>query len=133
MKRLAAVAVLAACMSVSLVAVATAHTVKYDSEVTLHVKKNGQEEDTFEGRVTSDKARCMGPERSALIKNGPDSVVAVADTDADGHYVTGTGEDIPAGTYHAKVTRDYLRSSAKHTHVCRGARSENRMVAAPPG
>ena len=131
MKRIAAVAVLAACMSVSFVAVATAHTVKHDSTVTFQIKKNGLEADTFEGKVLSDSDRCVA-ERLVRIKqevdNGDDLLVAEATTNADGEYSVPTGE-LAAGTYYAVVTRKFLRNNAEHTHVCKRAVSADRVVA----
>ena len=109
MKRIAAVAVMAALMSVSLVAVATAHTVKHDSKVTFQVKKNGQEADTFEGKVISDSDRCVA-DRLVRIKqevDGKDVVVAKTTTNADGEYSVPTG-DLEPGTYYAVVRRKVL-------------------------
>lgn len=132
MKRIAAVAVMAALMSVSLVAVATAHTVRHDSKVTFQVKKNGQEADTFEGKVISDSDRCVA-DRLVRIKqevDGKDVVVAKTTTNADGEYSVPTG-DLEPGTYYAVVTRKVLRKNDKHKHVCKRAVSTKRVVAAP--
>ncbi len=131
MKRIAAVAVLAACMSVSLVAVATAHTVKHDSTVTFQIKKNGNDLDTFEGRVLSDSDRCVAERQVVIyrrVKGGPDVAVSDPITDANGDYST-TTEFAPAGTYYAVAFRKVLRKNDVHTHVCKRAVSTKRVVA----
>jgi len=130
MKRIAAVAVLAACMSVSLVAVATAHTVKRDSTVIFQIKKNGPADDTYEGKVLSDSNRCVAGRQVVIYQRvaGPDVVVDDAITDANGDY-SSTAGDIPAGTYYAVVTRKVLRNDADHTHVCKRDVSPERVVA----
>jgi len=132
MKRIAGVALMAAVMSVSLVAVATAHTVKHDSTVTFQVKKNGQDADTFEGKVNSDSGRCVADRvvRIYQVVDGNDVLVGEATTDANGDYSTPTGA-IAAGTYYAVVTRKVLRNDAEHKHVCKRATSNERAVAGP--
>ena len=131
MKRTAAVAVMAALMSVSLVAVATAHTVKHDSTVTIDVKFNGP--DTFEGKVRSDSDRCVA-NREVRIKredaNGDVESVAEDTTNADGEYSVRTG-DLEPGTYYAVVRRKALRENELHTHVCKRAASTDRVIVEP--
>ena len=133
MKRTAAVAVMAALMSVSLVAVATAHTVKHDSTVTFQVKFNGPEADTFEGKVRSDSDRCVA-NRLVRIKredaNGDVESVAEDTTNADGEYSVRTG-DLEPGTYYAVVRRKALRENELHTHVCKRAASTDRVIVEP--
>jgi hypothetical protein len=132
MKRIAGVALMAAVMSVSLVAVATAHTVKHDSTVTFQVKKNGQDADTFEGKVNSDRARCVADRvvRIYQVADGDDVLVGQATTDTNGDYSTPTGP-IAAGTYYAVATRKVLRRDEEHKHVCKRAVSSERVVAGP--
>jgi flagellar hook assembly protein FlgD len=134
MKRIAAVAVMAALMSVSLVAVATAHTVKHDSTVTFQVKFNGPEADTFEGKVRSDSDRCVA-NREVRIKredaNGDVKSVAEDTTNADGEYSVRTGRTLKPGTYYAVVRRKALRENELHTHVCKRAASTDRVIVEP--
>ena len=132
MKRIAGVALVAAFMSVSFVAVATAHTVKHDSTVTFQVKKNGQEADTFEGKVRSVSDRCVADRvvRIYQVADGDDVLIGETTTDADGDYSTPTGA-IAAGTYYAVLTRTVLRDSEEHTHVCKRDVSVDRVVAEP--
>lgn len=132
MKRIAGVAVVAAIMSLSLVAVAPAHTAKHDSTITFQVKKNGGDPDTFEGRVRSASDRCVADRlvRIYRVAEGDDVLVGEATTDVNGEYSTPTG-DLAAGTYYALVTRKVLRNSDKHTHVCKRAVSTERVVAEP--
>jgi hypothetical protein len=132
MKRIAGVAVMAAFMSLSLVGVATAHTVKHDSTITFQVKKNGPDADTFEGTVRSDSDRCVADRvvRIYQVADGDDVLVGETTTDENGDYTTPTG-DLAAGTYYAVVTRKVLRRDDKHTHVCKKAVSTERVVAEP--
>lgn len=132
MKRIAGVAVMAAFMSLSLVGVATAHTVKHDSTITFQVKKNGSDADTFAGKVRSDSDRCVADRVVRIYQeaDGDDVLVGEATTDANGDYTTPTG-DIAAGTYYAVATRKVLRKDEEHTHVCSKAVSTERVVAGP--
>ena len=133
MKRIAGIAVVAAVMSVSLVGVATAHTVTHDSAVTFQIKKNGSDPDTFEGRVQSDSDRCVADRlvrTKREVAEGKDVVVAETTTDADGEYSVPTG-DLEPGTYYAVVTRKVLRMNDEHTHVCGRDVSPDRVVAGP--
>jgi hypothetical protein len=129
MKRIAGVAVMAAFMSLSLVGVATAHTVKYDSTITFQVKKNGQDADTFEGKVGSQNDKCVA-DREVLffvvIPSG-DQEIGSTTTDSDGNYSAPAYPE--PGTFYAVVTRKVLRNSAEHTHVCKKDVSPERVVA----
>ena len=128
MKRIAAVAVMVALMAVSLVAVATAHTVKHDSTVTIDVKFSGP--DTFEGKVRSDSDRCVA-NREVRIKreddNGDVKTVGEDTTNADGEYSVRQGRLEP-GTYYAVVRRKALRENELHTHVCKRAVSSDGVI-----
>jgi len=132
MKRIAGVALMAAVMALSLVAVAAAHTVKHDSTITFQVKKNGQDADTFEGKVISKRNRCAAERQVAIyrrVEGGPDVVVSDDITDANGDYSSEAAENAPAGTYYAVAIRKVLRKDAEHTHVCKKATSSDRVVA----
>lgn len=54
MKRPLVILAAAALSCVGLSAVATAHTVKFDSTVTIDYDKNGNDPDDFDGAVSSD-------------------------------------------------------------------------------
>ena len=134
MKRIAGVAVMAALMSFSLVAVAPAHTAKYFDVITLKMKKNGKGVDTFEGKVISKRNRCEA-DRLVRIKREvageKDVLVGKDSTHADGTYSTPAG-DPAAGTYYAVATREVLRKSGEHKHVCKRATSNELTVAEAP-
>ena len=134
MKFVAKMAAIVALTSLSLVAVANAHTVKHDSTVTIQLKKNGRADDSFAGKVISDRARCESDRTVKIFRrDGEDAVLAGTDTtDADGNYeVMLVGEAAP-GDYYAVVKRKILRRSANHLHVCKRATSEDRKVGGVP-
>ena len=133
MKRIAGVAVMAAVMAVSLVAVATAHTVKYESKVTLQVKENGLEDDTFEGQVLSDRGRCVAGRVVYVFREdqqGDAHLTGAGFTSDNGEYRQNEGDAKP-GTYYAVVVREVLRKSGGHTHVCEKDVSPDRVVTGP--
>ncbi len=134
MKRIAGTAVIAALLSLSLVGVASAHTVRHDSAVSLHVKKNGQQADSFEGKVISDRPRCERNRKVAIYRRvkGPDVLIGTTTTDADGNYAFVLPGDARSGTYYAVARRKVLRSDAEHRHVCKRAVSNDVTVAGPP-
>ena len=131
MKFVAKMAAIVALTSLSLVAVANAHTVKHDSTVTIQLKKNGQADDSFSGKVISDRTRCESDRKVKILRRveGEDAVlVGKTTTDADGNYeFVLTGEAAP-GTYFAVAKRKILRQSANHRHVCKRATSADRKV-----
>jgi hypothetical protein len=133
MKRIAGVVVMAAFMSVSLVAMATAHTVTYDTKVTMHVAQNGSEDDFFEGEVLSNSDRCLDRTVSIfrVVEGGDDELYFGTFTDENGAYGAYTGET-PAGTYYASVGGLVTRKNGKHKHVCKSAVSPEVVVAAGP-
>ena len=131
MKRIAAVVAMATLMSVSLGAVATAHTVRFDPTITFQVNKNGQKFDTFEGKVLSD--RCVARRRVLIfrvVEGGDDKAVREGYfTNAHGRYSISANGDVKPGTYYALVTRKVRRKGDGHRHVCKGATSNERVVA----
>ena len=135
MKRIAAAAVMAAFMSVSLGAVATAHTAKYFDVITFSVKENGPgDADTFEGRVISDRNRCAADRVVRIyreVKHGEDALVDKGRTNGDGEY-SFPADELKAGSYYAIAARKVLRSTDNHTHVCTREVSPERPVANTP-
>ncbi len=133
MKFVAKMAAIVALTSLSLVAVADAHTVKHDSTVTIQVKKNGQDPDSFTGKVISDRTRCES-DRTVKIFRRADVVgeaavlVGKTTTDADGNYEFVLEGEAAPGTYYAVAKRKVLRKSANHLHVCKKATSADRTV-----
>lgn len=114
-------------MSLSIFAVASAHTAKIDSTVSLKVTKNNQEADTLTGKVMSDKPRCESERGIKIFErvDGSGLLAGTTTTDADGNYEFSFGGDIPPGTYYARATRKVLRSNDNHRHVCRKATSKD--------
>jgi hypothetical protein len=106
---------------VGLSAVATAHTVRFDSTVTIQKHRNGADPDSLTGRVNSDRPRCE-PNRTIEIYQevtGDDTLLATTITDAEGRWEFVFPAAAPEGTYYAKVTRKVLRRNERHRHVCR--------------
>ncbi len=133
MKFVAKMAAIVALTSLSLVAVANAHTVKHDSTVTIQVKKNGQDPDSFAGKVNSDRTRCESGRTVEIYRRadvvGEDAVlVGTTTTDADGNYEFVLPGAAEPGTYYALAKREILRKSANHLHVCKKATSADRTV-----
>lgn len=132
MKRVLVVLAAVTALSVGLSAVAVAHTARHDSTVTIQKKKNGSAPDSLTGRVISDRPRC---ERDRTIKifqevSGADAVrIGTTITDADGNWEFVFAGDAPIGTYYAVATREVLRQSTNHLHVCRRAVSNTVTVA----
>jgi hypothetical protein len=128
MKRVVGIlAAVAALTFAGISAVAVAHTVKFDSLVTIQKKKNGADPDSLTGRVISDKPRC---ERNRTIEifqrvPGPDLLVGTTTTNAEGEWEFTFAGDAPEGTYYAVATRKVLRSNDNHRHVCRRAVSND--------
>ena len=111
-------------------AVAVAHTVRFDSTVTIHKHKNAANPDSLDGRVSSDKARCVR-NRTVKVKqrvSGPDVLTGTDTTDANGNWEFTFAADAPAGTYYAVATRKVLRHSAHHFHICTRAVSRDVTV-----
>jgi len=125
MTRIARIALLTAVMSLSIFAVASAHTVRTDSTVSLKVKNGGQQADTLTGKVTSVKPRCEAQRTIEIYKRvaGPDELAGTTTTDADGNYDFAFPGDFPPGTYYAVATRT-VNASTNHRHVCKAAKSE---------
>ena len=120
-----------ALMSVVFVAAAAGHTVRYDSTITAKHKSNGQQPDTFEGTVESEKLRCVRDRRVALRKrmaSGSSRLIAVDFTDSLGDWETELMGDARAGTYFAVAGKKVLRKGADHRHVCKRVKSADVVV-----
>ncbi len=138
MKRIAGVALVAALMSVSLVAVATGHVRKVDSDITFHIEKNGADrgDNTGAGKVSSRRHRCESfrvVEIYAVneFNSRRDFLVDTTVTNANGRYETPPGGTfIDPGTYYAKAVREV--TGAGHHHVCKRAFSQTQTVAGGP-
>jgi len=134
MKFVAKMAAIVALTSLSLVAVANAHTVKHDSTVTIQLKKGkGQDPDSFSGKVNSVRTRCESGRtvkifRRADVVGEADVLVGKTTTDADGNYEFVLPGEAAPGTYFAVAKREVLRRSANHLHVCKRATSADRTV-----
>ncbi len=120
-------------IGLSLVPIAAAHTVKHDSTVTIHLKRNGGDPDSFSGKVISDSSRC---ERNRTIeiyrkREGEDKLIGTTETDADGKYELVLDGEAKGGTYYAVATRKVPRHDANHQHVCKRAESRELPVPSP--
>ena len=125
------VAAIVALASVSLTAVAIAHTVRIDSTVTMRLERNGADPDSFAGKVISDRPRCEA-ERTVRVlmrvEGAPNVEIGRAVTDADGNWELVLTGDAAEGSYFALATRKVLRQNADHLHVCKRATSTDRIV-----
>jgi hypothetical protein len=142
MKRSTRIALTAALACAALAAfsvVATAHTARFDSTVTIHFKPNkgdGQGDDKlsgFSGRVNSLKERCERNREVGVLRRleGPDALVGEDSTDTDGEWEVPVAA-VPEGTYYAKAKRKDLRRNSAHVHICRRAVSNDLTVKATP-
>ena len=116
-----------AVMSIAFVAVASAHTIKFDTKVTAKYTPAKPSDETsrprFDGTVTSDKLSCQ-KNREVLVKlrQGDDTFIAGTDeTDAEGNWsvTQPPGNTFLPGEYFAVAPKELLRDTAKHRHVCR--------------
>jgi hypothetical protein len=135
MKRLAGMAAVAALMFFLPATVASAHTVRHDSQVTFHLKTSGPAAGSFAGKVVSQRPRCERNRRINFFRRVSDGreFVGRTTTNAEGAYEFEPTGEVAAGTYFAVATRKVLRRNANHLHVCRRAVSQDRRVPGPPG
>lgn len=131
MTRTAAIALATAAFMIGgPLSLASAHTAKYDSTVTIKLTKAGKEGGTISGDVESATARCVA-QRGVNVRmraEGPDPLVASAITDDAGAYELPITADLGAGDYYVVAAKKVLRKNSKHRHVCRRAVSENVTV-----
>ena len=115
-------------------AVATAHTVKFDSTVTIDYDKNGNDPDDFDGAVSSDRGRCVRNRTIEVFREtaGDDALIGTTTTDAEGNWELVLAGDADVGDYYAVAKRKKLRRNANHRHICRPAVSETESVNGPP-
>jgi hypothetical protein len=113
-----------AVMSIAFVAVASAHTVKFDTKVTAKYTPGNPSDETempsFDGKVISAKQRCQ-EKREVLVKlrQGDDTFIVGTDiTDADGNWSVSQQNYFP-GEYFAVAPKVLFRDTAKHRHVCK--------------
>lgn len=133
MRRLiAAVLATLALTGVVFVAGAQGHKVKFESEVTAKfTKETKKQAATFDGVVTSTKAKCAKDRIVNLrLRNADNSSTRIAGdvTDANGVWVI-QPETLANGTYFAAAKRKVLRKNTKHRHVCKTAISKDVKVA----
>jgi hypothetical protein len=124
--------------------VASAHTVRYDSQVAASFVEvpgpptnpdSGAGWDYFSGTVASPKHLCEAGRTVRVYPQQPGSdpapMLFLATASPSGFWKYHF-EDPPNGTYHARAARRVLASSATHTHVCRHASSPDFAVADQP-
>jgi hypothetical protein len=119
----------------ALAVVATAHTARYDSSVTISFKRGHPhgEGDEFSGVVVSQKNRCQIHRTVAVRKrvDGPDQLIGTDLTNKNGRWEL-KEPGTTAATYYARARRKVLRRNANHLHVCRPAISNDLEVHGKP-
>ena len=120
--------------------IASAHTIRFDSNLTAHFTEvagapdisGPAGRDYFSGRVTSPKPACKANRLVRVYRKvpGPDPSAATR-TNSDGRWRI-ESEDPPNDTYYAKTPKKVLRNTAAHTHICKRARSQDFVVAGQP-
>ena len=128
--RIAVFTAIAALTCVSLTAVAIGHTDRISSKVTIQAKKNGQDPDSFTGKVISERPRCERDRKVNVRRRVTGGRIHVGTdlTDDAGNYEVTLAGDAPAGTYVAVATRKVLKNGPNHFHVCRRTVSHKRVV-----
>jgi hypothetical protein len=133
--RMVVAAALACSVLAALAAVAIAHTVRFDSTVTISFQRSHHNEaDSFSGRVISLKGACER-HRTVAVKrrlDGPDDLVGTDVTNRDGEWELQLASPPPAGTYYARARRKVLRHTASHLHICKPAVSHDLEVKGKP-
>jgi hypothetical protein len=140
MKRIAGVALVAALMCVSLVAVATGHVRKVDSDITFHIERNGadQGDSTVTGKVSSHKHQCESFRVVEIYQvnefdSRRDYLVDTTVTNANGRYETPPGGAfIGPASFYAKAVRSVAPTGPGHHHVCKRAFSQTQTAAGGP-
>lgn len=124
-----------ALMSAVFVSGAVAHTFRADTTITAKYNKPKPKDPhatgTFDGTVTSAKARCVKARNVTLRMRtaaGSNPVVGSAVTDLNGAWVVTPSSTVAPGTYFAKVAKKVLRKSMKHRHICKAAVSKDVTV-----
>ena len=118
------VAVLSA---LTLAGTAVAHEATYDSTITVHYAN-----DEFAGQVnsTNDKCEAGRTVKVFLVEGEEKTLVASGTTAEDGSYSIAY-EDAAEGDYYARVTREVLRNTSEHSHVCAADKSPTIPVSDP--
>jgi hypothetical protein len=120
--------------------VASAHTVRFDSQVTAHFTEQPGPPaidsdagwDYFSGRVNSTKQACKSRrEVYVFLKQRGEDPLWPTQTNGDGFWRL-LVEDPPNDTYYARALRKVLRNTSAHSHVCKAARSQDVVVAGQP-
>jgi hypothetical protein len=119
----------------ALAVVATAHTARYDSSVTISSQRGHPhgEGDEFSGMVVSQKNRCQ-IHRTVVVRkrvDGPDPLIGTDLTNKNGRWEL-KAPGTRAGTYYARARRKVLRENANHLHVCKPAISNELEVRGKP-
>jgi hypothetical protein len=127
--------VLAATTAVAVLAsgagVASAHTVRFDSDVSIgHGVNPIESTDLFHGEVTSPRTGCAAQRRVTVFQklDGADQAMGSDRSNQSGAWeVSRHTSEVPDGNYYARVkARDI--GPAGHNHICGGARSETIFV-----
>ena len=119
--------------------IASAHTVRFNSNLTARFTEvpgppdnsSPAGRDYFSGRVTSSKDACK--KRLLQIHDyEPETVSSLPiATNSDGRWRLEV-ENPANRTYYAKIAKKVLRNTARHTHICKPARSPDFVVTDQP-
>jgi len=123
-----------ALMSAVLVSGAAGHKFKATSTVSVKFDKpkpnDPYAKGTFEGNVSSEKARCEKRRTVTVYQRTATGSTTVGSDVTD---VNGAWQVVPAGTvapgdYYAQVAKRVIRKNTKHRHICRAAVSKDVTV-----
>ena len=93
---------------------AVAHEATYDSTITMHYAN-----DEFAGHVNSTKDKCeAGRTVKIFLVEGEEKTLVASGTTAEGGSYSIAYEDAAEGDYYARVTREVLKDTSAHYHVC---------------
>lgn len=117
--------------AVGFAGIATAHKVRFASEVTAKYEKPTKAEPAaFAGTVSSQKSRCVRNREVSVrlrLPDGSSTSVGSGSTNAAGDWRLEFAS-LEAGTYFAQVKKKALRKNQAHKHVCRRAFSRDVKV-----
>ncbi len=120
--------------SLAIASPASAHTATYPTEVEMTFEDREplipvvqpDQPDTFDGQVSSPRARCESGRLVRVFRRLPGGgrqAIASATSAPDGTW-SAVAEDPPDGTYFATVTWIFLRTDGGHCHYCGSGRSD---------
>ena len=110
-------------------AVASAHTFRADSRVTI---RYNADEERFQGRVTSPRESCVKNRWVVIHRDTAGEDVAVGHVRSNENGFWKANEAVnPQGDFYARLPRR-VRETGDHRHVCRRDVSDTISVGPPP-